>query len=192
MILFVGTRDREEDIVVRAAGLAGGYHIFDRWVAGSLTNGQQILGHCRMQIVNAMDNEIKTLRPYLKDQPVSKPDLVVCLNPLENEVCLHECGLYNVPTIGIIDTDADASWVTYPIPANDDSLRSVTLLAGAMGRAGQAGQKERLKLAEQGQVPYKTLDMQRVTMYAGTVETEDSPEEAPSTREPGVGRAQTP
>ena len=192
LILFVGTRDRQEDIAVRAARLAGGYHIFDRWVPGSLTNGQQILGHCRMHFVDAMDKEIIGLRPYLKDQPVSKPDLVVCLNPLENEVCLHECGLYNVPTIGIIDTDADASWVTYPIPANDDSLRSVTLLAGAMGRAGQAGQKERLKLAEQGEIPYKTLDMQKVTMYAGTVETEDSSGEAPGTREPGVGRPQIP
>ena len=179
LILFVGTRDRQQDIVVKAAMLAGGYHIFDRWVPGSLTNGQQILRHCGMQIVDAKDQEITALRPYLKDQPVRRPDLVICLNPLENEVCLHECGLFNLPTIGVIDTDADASWVTYPIPANDDSIRSIVLLAGAMGRAGQAGQKERLRLAETKQMTYPPLDMERVEMYAGAVETEDTSESAP-------------
>jgi small subunit ribosomal protein S2 len=39
---------------------------------------------------------------------------------MENYVLLHECGLNNIPTIGIIDTDADPNWVIYAIPANDD------------------------------------------------------------------------
>ncbi|KKY15524.1 putative 40s ribosomal protein [Phaeomoniella chlamydospora] len=172
LILFVGTRDGQQELVVRSAKLAGGFHVFDKWVPGSLTNGQQILGHCKLQIVDAKDKEITRLRPLLRDQPVSRPDLVVCLNPLENEVCLHECGLYNVPTIGIVDTDADASWVTYPIPANDDSLRSVTLIAGALGRSGQAGQKERLKLAEEGIMPYPPVDLKNLTRFSGEVGTE--------------------
>jgi small subunit ribosomal protein S2 len=44
----------------------------------------------------------------------------VCLNPLESYTMLHECGLNDIPTVGVIDTDADPTWVTYPIPANDD------------------------------------------------------------------------
>ena len=48
------------------------------------------------------------------------PDLVVCLNPMENYTLLYECGLKNIPTIGVIDTNADPTWVTYTIPANDD------------------------------------------------------------------------
>ena len=49
-----------------------------------------------------------------------RPDLVVCLNPRENYIMLHECGLNGIPTIGVVDTDSDPTWVTYPVPANDD------------------------------------------------------------------------
>jgi small subunit ribosomal protein S2 len=159
MILFVGTRDKQEEIVVKAAEMASGYHIFDRWVPGSLTNGQQILGDCSLKVVDVADKELPDLTALLNSaagRSVLKPDLVVCLNPLENEVCLHECRLHTVPTIGVIDTDADASWVTYPIPANDDSMRSITLIAGVLGHAGAEGQQERLKMAKLGQATYDT------------------------------------
>lgn len=162
LILFVGTRDGHEDIVVNAAKRAGGYHVFDRWTPGSLTNGQQILGRCAVKVVDVMDRELPQYSARMAESaaagahPVLKPDLVICLNPLENEVCLHECGLYNVPTIGIIDTDADPSWVTYTIPANDDSLRCVMLVAGVLGRAGEQGQRMRLEEAEQGKHTYST------------------------------------
>lgn len=162
LILFVGTRDGHEDIVVNAAKRAGGYHVFDRWTPGSLTNGQQILGRCAVKVVDVMDRELPQYSARMAESaaagahPVLKPDLIICLNPLENEVCLHECGLHNVPTIGIIDTDADPSWVTYPIPANDDSLRCVMLIAGVLGRAGEEGQRMRLAEAEEGKYTYST------------------------------------
>ncbi len=164
IILFVGTRDKQEEIVVQAARRAGGYHIFDRWVPGSLTNGQQILGHCRLKVVDVTDTELQQHTALLggpSGHPVMKPDLVVCLNPLENHVCLHECGLHNVPTIGVIDTDADASWVTYPIPANDDSIRSITLIAGVLGHAGSEGQRQRMESAKSGKATYVTASVQR-------------------------------
>ncbi|KAL2223288.1 ribosomal protein S2, flavodoxin-like domain-containing protein [Thermoascus aurantiacus ATCC 26904] len=157
LILFVGTRKGQKRCVVRAAELAKGYHVFERWIPGSLTNGQQILGHCEMKVVNALDEELPEFKDTLVDRPVLKPDLVVCLNPIENVVLLHECGLHNVPTIGIIDTDADPTRVTYPIPANDDSLRSVQLIAGVLGRAGEAGQRRRLEEAERGKLTYEPV-----------------------------------
>ncbi len=73
-----------------------------------------------MKVVDEFDREIEGLGEQLVDRASLKPDLVVCLNPLENYVLLHECGLNNIPTVGVIDTDANPSWVTYPIPANDD------------------------------------------------------------------------
>ncbi|OJJ05395.1 hypothetical protein ASPVEDRAFT_31776 [Aspergillus versicolor CBS 583.65] len=161
LILFAGTRPGQKRIVVRAAELAKSYHLFERWIPGSLTNGEQILGHCEQKVVNLLDQEVSELPVVAdptKDVPpgsdvranksILKPDLVVCLNPLENEPLLHECGLNNVPTIGIIDTDADATKVTYPIPANDDSLRSVGVIAGVLGQAGQAGQRRRMEKAK--------------------------------------------
>ncbi|KAL5401130.1 hypothetical protein PMIN04_013130 [Paraphaeosphaeria minitans] len=158
LVLFVGTRDGQDRAVARASELAKGYHLFERWIPGSITNGQQILSKCRTKVVNAKDEEIPGFEDQLVDRPVLRPDLVVCMNPLENYVLLHECALNNIPTIGVIDTNADPTWVTYPIPANDDSLRCIQVIAGVLGRAGEAGQKQRLALAESGRVTYRPAE----------------------------------
>ncbi|KAI5249206.1 hypothetical protein E4T42_05395 [Aureobasidium subglaciale] len=154
LILFVGTREGQERIVVKAAELAGGCHLFDRWIPGSITNGPQILGRCRTRVVDENDKEIKGFEEQLEAKGALKPDLVVCLNPIENYVLLHECGLNNIPTIGVVDTDANPTWVTYPIPANDDSLRSINLIGGVLGRAAESGKKWRLGKAATGNVTY--------------------------------------
>lgn len=135
--------------MIKAAKLARGCHLYQRWTAGSLTNGQQILGSCRTLVVDELDKEIPDLEDPVDETPSVKPDLVVCLNPLENWVMLHECGLNNIPTIGIIDTNADPTWITYPIPANDDSLRCVQLIAGTLGKAAQEGRMIRMERAQQ-------------------------------------------
>ncbi|KAL5353948.1 hypothetical protein ACLOAV_000033 [Pseudogymnoascus australis] len=159
-ILFVGTRKGQQRAIVGAAKLAGGCHLFDRWVPGSLTNGDQILGRAGIKVVDERDEVIdnETIRKKLEDHRAVKPDLVVVLNPLENYICLHECGLAGVPTIGVVDTDCNPTWVTYPIPANDDSLRCTHLIAGVLGRAGQIGQKKRADAAKKGEVPWETAE----------------------------------
>ena len=128
LILFVGTRPGQDRCVVKAADLAKGCHIFERWIPGTITNGENILPSSSLRIVDEFDNDVQAYQGKIRDLPALKPDLVVCLNPLENYICLHECGLYNIPTIGIIDTDANPTWVTYPIPANDDRYVSMHYL----------------------------------------------------------------
>ena len=152
LVLFVGTRTGQARSIVRAAELSKGCHLFTKWIPGSITNGQQILGSCQKVVVDEYDNPIPGFNDQLPKTSVLKPDLVVCLNPTENYILLHECGLHNIPTIGIIDTDANPTWVTYPIPANDDSLRSVHVICGALGRAGEEGQAVRRAKARQGVV----------------------------------------
>jgi small subunit ribosomal protein S2 len=120
LILFVGTRPGQGPAVVKAAELAKGCHLFERWTPGSITNGDQILRNCEIQAVGKDDEIIPGFDEKIAEWKALKPDLVVVLNPLENYILLHECGLNNIPTIGVIDTDADPTWVTYPIPANDD------------------------------------------------------------------------
>ena len=154
LVLFVGTRVGQDRCVVKAAEMAGACHLFERWTPGSITNGHQILGRCKMKVVDELDREIEGYDEELRERPVLKPDLVVCLNPRENYVMLHECGLNTIPTIGIIDTDANPTWVTYPIPANDDSLRCVQVIAGVLGRAGQEGQARRKEKALNGVLTY--------------------------------------
>ena len=135
LVLFVGSRQGQVRCVVEAARRAGGCHLFEKWIPGTITNGRMIVGHGAVIEMDFAD------RPN-PDGPIEggsrggggggdeggagvgplAPDLVVCLNPLENYVLLHECGLHAIPTIGVVDTDADPTWVTYPIPANDDRL----------------------------------------------------------------------
>lgn len=183
LILFVGTRPGFTDIVINSARRANAYHIFSRWVPGTLTNGQQILEHCATKVVNihdqvlpehtrqlteAMHSPLTTSSPNSSPPSVLKPDLVIVLNCPENQVCLHECGLHNVPTIGIVDTDVNPSWVTYPVPANDDSLRSVALVAGVLSRAAEDGQRQRLDFARKhGRPNYSTIAVERMLKSIG-------------------------
>lgn len=120
LILFVGTRKGQDRAVVKAAELAGGCHLFTRWIPGTITNGQQILSKCATKVVDENDNPVQGYDEQLGNERALRPDLVVCLDPIENYILLHECAMSGIPTIGVIDTNADPTWVTYPIPANDD------------------------------------------------------------------------
>ncbi|KAK1092820.1 hypothetical protein LTR48_003599, partial [Friedmanniomyces endolithicus] len=112
-----------------------------------------ILGKCAKRVVNHLDESVPGFEKQLLRRAAVKPDLVVCLNMLENYVLLHECALNNIPTVGVLDTDCNPTWVTYPVPANDDSLRCVQVIAGVLGRAGEEGQAERMRNARRGDYP---------------------------------------
>ncbi|CAZ83736.1 unnamed protein product [Tuber melanosporum] len=121
-IVFIGTREGQERCVINAAKMCGGAHVFDWWIAGTITNAHNLLRK-RKVVERDMADRVVSLKP-IDDGRVVVPDLVVVLNPMENSVALHECALAGVPTIGIVDTDMDPLRVTYPIPCNDDSLRA--------------------------------------------------------------------
>lgn len=172
MIVFVGTRRGQKDAIVRAAELAKGYHVFERWVPGSLTNSSHILAHCEKRVVNAFDEELPQFAKHLRERRPLRPDLVVCLNTVENSALLNECASNTVPTIGLVDTDANPASVTYQIPGNDDSLRSAALVAGVLGRAGEEGQKRRLAWAKQGRFTYTPVEAEDLLKnpYSGEIE----------------------
>ncbi|KAH8668791.1 ribosomal protein S2 [Xylariales sp. PMI_506] len=156
LILFVGTRPGHTQIVTQAARLAGGCHLFTKWTPGTITNSDKLLPGIPMKVVNHLDEPLEGFDKHLMERRALVPDLVVCLNPLENAVMLRECGLANVPTIGIIDTNTEPTWVTYAIPANDDSLRCLAVIGSVLGRAGEAGNKRRLEDAKKGVVGWET------------------------------------
>ena len=142
-ILFVGTRAGQKRSVVEASKRAGGFHVFERWIPGTITNGKQVVGNGKVKHLLTKHQENKQPTENSTSHPNSIiPDLVVILNPLENRNLLKECAKGRVPTIGIIDSDADPRWVTYSIPANDDSLRCSSLIVGILSRAAAAGRAE--------------------------------------------------
>ncbi|KAM0277268.1 hypothetical protein ACHAQH_005926 [Verticillium albo-atrum] len=155
LILFVGTRPGQMDIVTKAAGRSGGCHLYGKWTPGAITNRDFILRDREVVFLDENDKSVPGFDGHVMDRRPMVPDLVVCLNPMENKTLLNECGLATIPTIGIIDTDADPTSVTYAIPANDDSLRSTSLIGGILGRAGQEGQKRRKDAAAEGQVTWE-------------------------------------
>ncbi|KAI1103016.1 ribosomal protein S2 [Jackrogersella minutella] len=156
LILFVGNRPGQTQIVTQAARLAKACHLFTKWTPGSITNSEVILAGMPMQILDENDDPVLGFERHLTERRPLVPDLVVCLNPLENFVLLQECSLVNVPTIGVIDTDAEPTWVTYAIPANDDSFRCLAVIGSVLGCAGQAGHKRRIEDAKRGVVAWNT------------------------------------
>ncbi|RYC53739.1 hypothetical protein CHU98_g12469, partial [Xylaria longipes] len=159
--LFVGTRPGQTQIVTQAARLARACHLFTKWTPGSITNSDVILNGMQIQMLDENDEPLQGYDRHLNERRPLVPDLVVCLNPLENYTLLHECALANVPTIGVVDTNAEPTWVTYVIPANDDSLRCLAVIGSVLGRAGEAGHKRRLDDAKLGIVEWQTpLDVQ--------------------------------
>lgn len=120
LMLFVGNRKGQMEVTARSAEMAGACHLFSRWVPGTITNRDQILGGGGMRVVDEKDQTLPGFEGHLTERRPLMPELVVVLNPLENYTMLQECAQENIPTIGLIDTDADPTQVTYVIPGNDD------------------------------------------------------------------------
>ena len=129
LMLFVGNRKGQMEVTARAAELAGACHLFSRWVPGTITNRDQILGQGGLHIVDEKDQPLQGFDSHLTERRPLMPELVVVLNPLENYTMLQECAQENIPTIGLIDTDADPTQVTYVIPGNDDRYALSTIFS---------------------------------------------------------------
>ncbi|CDH51684.1 mitochondrial 37s ribosomal protein mrp4 [Lichtheimia corymbifera JMRC:FSU:9682] len=137
-ILFVGTRPGFQDLTIDAARRCEGYHVSSKWIPGTLTNAQQVLGRHAPPDPENPGRIPKTF----------KPDLIVLLNPLENRIAISEAQLNMIPVIAITDTDYDPRLVTYPIPANDDSIRGVELIAKVISTAANDGVLRRKQLLD--------------------------------------------
>lgn len=136
-VVFVGTRPDIRPAVRKAAERIGkqAYHVGEKWLPGTLTNMIQTFG-------------VETV-----EETIITPDLVVFLNPLTNMHAIRECAIQHVPTIGIVDSNADPRIVMYPIPANDESTRVAEIVAGVLSVAGREGalqnEERNAKKAEQ-------------------------------------------
>jgi len=126
IILFVGTGPNLYDLTNQVSDRCHQYRVVGKWLGGTLTNAKTTLG----------------TDEYM-------PDLVIFLNPEVNEVAVKETLQVSVPTIGICDTNMDPLSFTYAIPANDDSIRSVRLVANILANAALEGNLYRSKIANE-------------------------------------------
>lgn len=150
LVLFLGLQVGQLKPIKKAAERCNGYYVARKWVPGSITNSLQ---NPKPRLEVDMGN-LPTNRELTVDEAnkIIKPDLVVVLNPEISRVAIKEANQARIPTIGIVDTNVDPNLVTYPIPANSSSGRTVSLITGVLGKAGEVGLQRRLQKVKE----YKT------------------------------------
>ena len=160
-ILFVGTKKQAQDAIKVEAERCGMYYVNERWLGGMLTNYQTIKKRIdrlreleRMQEDGTFDvlpkkeviqlmNEKEKLEKYLngiKDMP-EVPGAIFIVDPRKERIAVKEAHKLGIPVVGIVDTNCDPDEIDFPIPANDDAIRAVKLLAGAMADAVLEGRQ---------------------------------------------------
>ncbi|KAN0062685.1 hypothetical protein ACQY0O_004880 [Thecaphora frezii] len=154
VILFVGTRPGQQPSVLQACKRLGanGYHVTaERWMPGVITNASKLLSAAILSSMKHADEVTASLGSSKLATQHYQPDVVVVLNPIENAYAIREATQANIPTIAITDSDVDPRSVTYAIPANDDSLRTVELVVGVLSKAGEEGIRSRAKKLDEAE-----------------------------------------
>ncbi|MEE3332815.1 MAG: 30S ribosomal protein S2, partial [Ruminococcus sp.] len=162
---FVGTKKQAMESVKDEAIRAGAYYVNARWLGGMLTNFSTIRTRiARLKQLRAMQEdgtfdllpkkeviklnlEIDRLEKFMggiKDMP-EMPGAMFIVDPRKEKIAVAEAKKLGIPVVAIVDTNCDPDEIDYVIPGNDDAIRAVKLIAGAMadaiieGREGQMG-----------------------------------------------------
>ena len=158
-VLFVGTKKQAQEAVADAANRCGMPYVNSRWLGGMLTNFVTIRTRVeRMEELEAMDadgrmallpkkeqillhKELGKLQTNLNGIRNMKrvPDAIFVIDTNREEIAIHEAARLNIPVVGTLDTNCDPDDVEFGIPANDDAIRSVRLLADFVADAVIAG-----------------------------------------------------
>ena len=154
-ILFVGTKKQAQQAIKDEALRCGQYYVCERWLGGMLTNHKTIATRIkRLADIHTMEedgtfeklakkeviklkSEMEKLEKYLggiKDMP-GMPAAIFIVDPKKERLAVKEARILGIPVIGIVDTNCDPDDVDYVIPANDDAIRAVKLIAGRMADA---------------------------------------------------------
>ena len=153
-ILFVGTKKQAKDIVQQEADRCGMFYIVERWLGGSLTNFTTIkksikrlkslekegsslyenLTKKETQMLNRERVKLSDQHRGIKDMR-KPPDAVVVVDGQYEDTAIKEASSMGIPVVAIVDSNTDPNKVNYPIPANDDSLRTIQLLMGSIADA---------------------------------------------------------
>ena len=158
-VLFVGTKKQAQEAVADAANRCGMPYVNARWLGGMLTNFVTIRSRVtRMEELEAMEADGRMALLPKKEQillrkELSKlqlnlngirnmkrvPDAIFVIDTNREEIAIREAHRLNIPVVGTLDTNCDPDDIEYGIPANDDAIRSVKLLADFIADAVVAG-----------------------------------------------------
>lgn len=147
-VLFVGTTKQATGVITEEAERAGIYYINQRWLGGLITNFDTIrasLGKLRdleqqrdgggfqglgKKEISRLNREISKLNKSLGGlkKMRGKPDILFVVDQRKDTIAIKEAKKQGLSIISIVDTNSDPSDITLPIPANDDSIRSIRII----------------------------------------------------------------
>ena len=154
-VLFVGTKKQAQEAAEECATRTNMYFVNERWLGGTLTNFKTIRSRIRrMEEIEKMEEdgtfdalpkkeviglrkEYEKLNKNLRGIREMKkmPQAMVIVDPRKEEIAIKEAHILGIPVFGVVDTNCDPDMVDYVIPGNDDAVRSVKLLVGALTNA---------------------------------------------------------
>lgn len=173
-ILFVGTKKQARDIITDIARRSGMYFVKDRWLGGTLTNFKTIRNSIkRLKEIETMEKdgtfeaikkkerailtkEMEKLRKNLQGIVEMKkmPGALFVVDAKKEEIAVKEARKLGIPIVAIVDTNSDPDLVDYPIPANDDALRSIKLIIDLLAENIMEGKRQ----FDQSEVERKTQE----------------------------------
>ena len=151
-ILYVGTKPQAQPIIEAEAKRAGMYFVNHRWLGGMLTNYQTIRNSVRRykslilmrndgtfaalkkKEVLDLETEISRLEKNLLGviEMQRLPGALFVVDAKNEEIAVKEANRLGIPVVAIVDTDSDPDRIQYPIPGNDDAIRSVKLITSVI------------------------------------------------------------
>ncbi len=164
-VLFVGTKKQAADSVAEEAARCGMPYVNARWLGGMLTNLNTIKKRIRrLEQLRVMESdgtfnllpkkeviklnlEIEKLEKFMGGITKMKkqPAALFIVDPRKERIAVAEAHKLGIPIVAIVDTNCDPDEIDYVIPGNDDAIRAVRLIAGAMASAvieGRQGNEE--------------------------------------------------
>jgi small subunit ribosomal protein S2 len=163
IVLMVGTKKATKNLIKEMAIKAKAPYVTERWLGGTITNFASIAGLIKK--LKSLEDQAKTSdyeKKYNKKERLDfttemtrlekmiggirelakTPDAIFVTDLRAEKTAVREAGKKNIPIIAIVDTNVDPTGIEYPIPANDDSVKSVELIAQLVATAVTEGRKE--------------------------------------------------
>ena len=171
-VLFVGTKKQASSIVKEYVNNCGQYYVNHRWLGGMLTNWKTIsksiskLDKLDIQITEGMQGLTKKEKLQLvKERDKLElvlggirrmgglPDLVVIMDSIKESIAIEEATRLNIPIVSIIDTNSNPDGISFPVPGNDDAIKSIRLFCDLFSKAVFEGLKEEVeaKMPDKGE-----------------------------------------
>ena len=154
-VLFVGTKKQAKEACIEEATRCNSFYVTERWLGGILTNFRTIRERIKRLVeIEKMEKDGKfELLPKKEVAQIQKeydrlnkllggiremdrlPKAIIVVDPRVEMNAIREARKLHIPVFGIVDTNCDPDDVDYPIPANDDAVRSVKVVLGVLANA---------------------------------------------------------